>query len=295
MKMPNFFIVGAPKAGTTAVSQYLSEHPEVFFSNPKEPHHFCTDLNYGDFKDKSEYEALFKDADEKHLAVGEASVWYLYSETAIPKIEKELPGSKYIVMIRNPIEMAPSLHMQNVYSGYEPIVEFEDAWETQKLRRKMISIPSTAREVKLLLYKEACSLGAQLTRLYENVERERVLVISLDELRDAPQTTWTVILRFLEISSDNRVDFPIVNAAKGRRSLYLKRMNDKYANVRRRLGLPSFGTGILKKIDRWNRVEGVGTELSLSMRQVLRGAFEPEIHQLEELTGKRWPGWLSNG
>ena len=74
MRKPNFFIVGAPKCGTTALSEYLREHPQVFMSRPKEPHHFATDMpRYRFTKNEADYLDLFSGADDSHTAIGEAS------------------------------------------------------------------------------------------------------------------------------------------------------------------------------------------------------------------------------
>ena len=91
MTIPNTFIVGAPRSGTTALHHYLSQHPDIFMSEPKEPHHFGRDLwtEYTEFfrrfRDKDRYLALFAEANG-HAAVGEASVWYLFSSTAAAEI-----------------------------------------------------------------------------------------------------------------------------------------------------------------------------------------------------------------
>ena len=127
MKKPNFFIIGAPKCGTTSMASWLSEHPSIYMSPVKEPHHYSGDFNYGDYRDLNKYLSLFKEANESHIAVGEASAWYLNSKKAIFNIEAENPNAKYIVLLRNPVEMAPSLHQQLIFSGKEDIKNFEEA------------------------------------------------------------------------------------------------------------------------------------------------------------------------
>ena len=82
MKKPNFFIIGAPKCGTTALARYLSEHNDIFMCQPKEPNYFSSDLpmRQPGVESIDEYLNLFSDADDSCKAVGEASVWYLYSK-----------------------------------------------------------------------------------------------------------------------------------------------------------------------------------------------------------------------
>ena len=68
---PNFFIVGAPKCGTTALYEYLRPHPNVFMSPVKEPHFFATDLGeYPFVRTWEEYTALFQESTDRHLAIG---------------------------------------------------------------------------------------------------------------------------------------------------------------------------------------------------------------------------------
>jgi hypothetical protein len=89
VKRPNFFIVGAPKCGTTSLSEYLRSHPNVFMSSPKEPHFFATDLyprNPEGIDSVAAYLQLFTDARDQHQVVGEASASYMFSDAAIPAI-----------------------------------------------------------------------------------------------------------------------------------------------------------------------------------------------------------------
>src|SRR3954453_5726372 len=94
-RRPTFMIVGAPKCGTTAMYEYLQTHPQVFISDPKEPHFFSEDLGaHRSIFNRKEYDALFSAAGPHHLAVGEASAWYLHSSTALPNVRREFPDIK---------------------------------------------------------------------------------------------------------------------------------------------------------------------------------------------------------
>ena len=86
--IPNFFLIGAPKCGTTSLSLYLKEHPEVFISEPKEPHFFSDDINNGGIKDLTGYLDCFKGAQVECGIIGDASTLYLYSKNAIQNILK---------------------------------------------------------------------------------------------------------------------------------------------------------------------------------------------------------------
>lgn len=119
IKKPNFFIVGAPKCATTSIAQRLSEHPQVYMSPIKEPHYFNTDTKYNSCRSLQEYQRLFAGVTSNHLAIGEASTGYLYSKVAVENIEKYSPGARYIVCLRNPIQMAVALHEEELSLGHE--------------------------------------------------------------------------------------------------------------------------------------------------------------------------------
>src|SRR5882672_9220913 len=116
MKLPNFFIVGAPKAGTTSLYYYLSHHPEVFMSPVKEPNFFSYDETVKQnlyHKEKGvgkfeEYRQLFASSNGHHKAIGEASVSYLFYPSVPQRIHELVPKAKIIISLRNPVERAYS-------------------------------------------------------------------------------------------------------------------------------------------------------------------------------------------
>ena len=114
---PNFFILGAPKCGTTSLATWLGAHPQVYMSPDKEPHYFNADDRHPGVSSLERYEQLFAGAGAEHAAVGEASVWYLYSKVAVANIEEYCQEPRYIVCLRNPVDMAHSLHEQQVVNG----------------------------------------------------------------------------------------------------------------------------------------------------------------------------------
>ena len=292
MKKPNFFIIGAPKCGTTSLASWLAEHPAVYMSPVKEPHHYNNDLNHGLFKDYSKYISLFQDAGGEHLVVGEASVWYLYSETAVLNILNESPDAKFIVMLRNPIEMAPSLHEQMVFSGYETVQDFRKSWVLQDKRRNGENIPTHCPEVKLLLYKDTCNLGEQLQRLYKHVPVENIMTVLLEDIKADPRQAWLDILSFIGLPDDGRYKFSVENPAKIRRSLVLNYINDMYFNFRQRFNLRPLGTGIFTYIDKRNIHERLRPALSSMMHKELIEYFEPDIKLLGKLLNRDLTHWL---
>jgi hypothetical protein len=223
MKYPNFFIIGAPKCGTTALYSYLKEHPQIYLSELKEPH-FFNDTDEGrNFTEQDDYLKLFEPAGEQHRAVGEASVFYLYSKSAVKKIHQFNPAAKLIVMLRHPVDMFFSLHQQNLFRFRENVRDPEQAWSLQPERADGRHIPRGCREPRSVQYQAVCSLGAQLERLFGNFPKEQVLVISSDEFQRNTRAVYERVLAFLGVDSDGRKDFPRENSSKMHRSFRLAR------------------------------------------------------------------------
>jgi len=134
--VPNFFIIGAAKSGTTSLTEYLRTHPNIYFGKVKEPHFFDLD-SCKCFKFSLEtYMSLFSRADpEIHKAVGEASTGYLFSKVAVPEILKFNPNARFVVLLRNPIELVQSLHSEMCFEGIETVREFETAWRLEEAAR----------------------------------------------------------------------------------------------------------------------------------------------------------------
>jgi len=150
---PNFFIIGAPKTGTTALSEYLKDHPNIFFCPVKEPHFFDLDTSKRLKLNLQTYLSLFAEADPAlHQAVGEGSTGYLFSKVAVSEILKFNPNSKFIVMLRNPVDLVQSWHSEMYYEGVEDVVDFEKAWKLEQERRQGRNIPKSCWEPKKLFY-----------------------------------------------------------------------------------------------------------------------------------------------
>lgn len=211
--IPNFFIVGAPKCGTTALSQYLKNHPSIFISTPKEPHYFAADFSeHRLIRTKKAYLRLYKQADSiKHLAIGEASVWYLYSRIATQLIHSFQQDAKIIVMLRNPVDMLLSLHTQLYNNFYEDLDDFEAAWLIQEYRRQGKNIPTGCLQPEFLQYKQIVLFGEQLKRLYSFFPPHQVKVVFFEKWKDSPKLLYREVLDFLDIPYDGRTEFPVIN------------------------------------------------------------------------------------
>jgi hypothetical protein len=212
MRFPDFFIIGAPKCGTTSLYDWLSEHPRIFMSEIKEPEYYLPEHPWGRVVSSQEmYLRLFKKAKPDQLC-GEATARYLFSKTAVPAILENNPRAKLIAMVRNPVEMAPSFHTQRRWNCREGESDFATAWRDGYSRESWSS------------YQALCSLGEQLDRLLKVVDRSQVHVIVLDDLRDNPKAVYEQTLAFLRVKSDGRREFPVSNVRKTRRFDVLDRV-----------------------------------------------------------------------
>ncbi|MCF8095110.1 MAG: sulfotransferase [Desulfobacteraceae bacterium] len=290
MKKPNFFIIGAPKCGTTALAQWLGEHPNIYISPVKEPHFYSTDIANRQTTRK-EYDRLFRNAGEEHQAVGESSVWYLYSEKAVPNILKEIPEAKFVVCLRNPVEMAYSLHGQHLVANNETLQDFDNAWAAQAKRWQGESVPKLCVDPQLLLYGPACKLGSQLQRLYRRVNADNIHLVFLDDMKTDARMVYCGVLEFLGIPDDGKGTFPVVNPASERLSPALAMVIKAMNLACKKAGLPRLGTGIMPLLNRLNRKKSERAGMSDAMRKKLQSYFEEDIKKIEKLTGRSLYHW----
>lgn len=282
MKRPNFFIIGAPKCGTTSLAAWLATHPQIYFSKIKEPFFFSTDIGQFHRDTIKGYEKLFCGATSDHLAVGEASTSYFRSKIAVPAICKYAPNAKFIVCLRNPVDMAVSWHGQMCYVGWENERDFEKAWRLQDMRKKGKFVPWYCPEPSHLLYSEVCSLGTQLQRLFSLINHKQIFVIMLDDLRSNPGGVYRNLLSFLGVEDDGRNEFPVLNEARGVPRL-VSIITNLVVNVKRKLGIYA-GLGFLNRLNTKMATKGKA-DISPEFRRELNDYFSSEIQIMNNLLG----------
>lgn len=291
MKKPNFFIIGAPKCGTTSIATWLADHPQIYMSPRKEPHFFNTDEAYILTPNLKQYESLFAGASKHHVAIGEGSVWYLYSRQAISNILEYSKNARFIVCLRNPVEMVYSLHEQQVVSGNEHITDFEKAWRMQEERVRGQAITRWCREPRHLLYGQVCKLGEQLQSVCQYTDPARVLPLVLDDIRKKPRREYLKILAFLGVDDDGRNEFPIFNRAKERRWMFLRKAVLQAGRLKQKLGIYR-GLGFLTAVDHKNIRVKPRTPLPLELRRELQEYFTVDVENLSNLLGRDLTGWV---
>ena len=302
--VPDFFIVGAPKCGTTALASYLRAHPETYVPQ-SELNYFAPDMPGWNEDVVDQYYTAFA-AGSDSAVVGAKSAWYLYSSVAVPNLLDTNPQIKLIAMVRNPIEMARSLHSQLLWEGTEDIEDFQRAWALQEERARGRMIPRGCARLgrpgiqpgKVLVYRDVCALGTQIERFINTVPRKQRLVIVLDDLASRPRTVYQQVLDFLGLEPDGRTEFPRVNAHKAPRSPHLARLINRPpagVNIMRSLLCPLLqrcGLHLRPVLVRLNTVHPSQPSLPETFRADLRRVFEAEIRKLERLLGRSFAHWM---
>ena len=220
VRLPNFFLVGAPKAGTTALYHYLAQHPEVYMSPVKEPHFFSDEIRlenfdedrrrlYGQRNRAAEYRAaplisswpayveLFQGAGARP-AVGEASPCYLWSKTAPGNIFARIPQARIIMILRDPADRAFSQfrHMTAVYLRPLSFRALMDA-----------SLASESTRIgNLYPFLEFGLYVRQVQRYLDTFPREQVRVHLYDDFQRDPHALLRDLFEFLGVDPAFRAD-----------------------------------------------------------------------------------------
>lgn len=285
---PDFVIAGAAKCGTTALYAYLTAHPQVAMSSRKEPYFWCPDIPVPDaVADPATYAALWQHAPADGLR-GEATPAYIRSATAAARILASNPGTRFVVMLRNPTEMAASYHAQMLFSLHETEASFHKAWALQERRRRGKSIPVACPFPPDLQYAEVCALGDQLERMTAIVPPQQLKVVLLDDLRADPRRVYLEVLLFLGLEDDGRTHFAPVNQNRRRKALPLTRLARRVGASR-----PLARLRLSRLIDRLSAREGPRQPLDPHFAATLHAFFLPQVEKLETLLDRNLDAWKS--
>jgi sulfotransferase family protein len=300
MALPDFLLVGAPKAGTTALHVALAGHPQLAMSSIKEPKFFLTDGppptggGPGDAKTYAEYiwrqedyEALWSDAEPDQL-LGESTTLYLQDPEAHRRIAKTVPEAKLIAVLRDPVDRAHSNWAHLRSHGLEPVADFPRACMLGERRAEQGWGP-------FWRYLEIGRYGAQLEHLYSLFDREQVLVLLYRELREEPVTTLDRVCDFLgvqtglldRVPAENvtaHVDEGLVNAALHRALQGIDSMSG-FAPAPVQRAASSLGVKLLQREQRTRPA------LTTEERSLLLPHYYEDLVILEKQTGRSFAHW----
>lgn len=292
-RLPSFYIIGAPKCGTTSLHSWLSGHPLVFAPH-KETCFFSQDIFptshlITHIPSLESYCQIF-DSKQSEQIGGEATPKYLYSDNALSEIVRIRPDARIIVCLRDPVELAISLHSQKLREGIEREVSFEKAW-ARSLDSLARADHNLSHEIHYYLW--AC-LGSRLKVVYEKFPASAVLVLLTSELRVNPGECYVQILKFLGLRDDGRTDFTAHNERVHVRNMMLHRgllglkklagpVLQPLSDLRGGRGL-----GILKIANKFNAQPGrYSNQVPPEFRQKMYRELDGEIALAESFLGGR--------
>jgi hypothetical protein len=286
IKLPNLFIVGAPRAGTTSLYNYLKQHPEVFMSPIKEPHHFARKDIYefldeisppkiiSDFRD---YISLFRDGKGKKIR-GEASITYLYSKSATREIYELIPDAKIIISLRNPIERALSHFKLDILHGIIIAKSFCEA-----IRKRPLYL-------WMGLYYE------HVKRYIETFPKQNIKIIIYDDLKNDPLYVMKDICRFLEIDENYvfNIGLKKYNASLIPKNVYFHTLATRARKILREVVHPNLYSRI-REIYKMFFLSENSNSFDFDVSRCidfLTNYFKEDVEKLSELLGRDLSFWL---
>jgi Sulfotransferase family len=304
-RLPDFLILGAPKAGTTALHTALAAHPGLFLSSPKEPKYFLCGgapaplyRGPGDAHSRREwiwrrddYTRLFDSARGDQLC-GESTPLYLRDIDAIRRIASELPHARLIAVLRDPVDRAYSNWMHLWVDGMEPVSDIVTACELETDR-------VDAGWAPFWRYVELGKYGEQLRRLYDHFDHKQVLLLRYRDLVDEPAPTLDRVCRFLGVETGLVGTVPPDNTRPYLTDNLTTRAFSAAMRAGARVGAllpPEVWRGIsqplLHSMHRRSRDER--PRLSSEQRRRLLEHFRDDIRLLGEVTGTSYDDWLGD-
>ncbi len=293
MQKPNFITVGAAKSATTSIHYYLSQHPDIFMSEPKEPQYFVAnkvkDLIHLSISEKDDYYNLFKESIGKKI-IGESSVFYLFFyEEAIKNIKKELGEDvKILIVLRNPIDRAFSafLHIKRSHSTFHD-KSFEDLIKLDLEKDPYLEeLTPMAKIIRMGMYSE-------MIQAYKNAFKN-VKIVLFDDFTNDTNAFLKDILTFLDVSTE--IEFvkeehrnlggwswknPKLRNFFFRDSL-LKRISKKIFGDKTK----TFTSYIIKLFPKEKQF------IKKSTRKELKNIFATDVAKVEELLCKNLKHWV---
>jgi hypothetical protein len=286
---PNFFLVGAAKAGTTSAYAYLSQHPRVFFPTIKEPH-FFTQVRPAPgqrfyveaITDRTRYLRLFRGA-SGFSVVGDASPSYLWHPEVPHRIRARIPDAKIAIILRDPIQRAYSHYLMDYREGIQDLNFYDALIDDMNQPDKGWGISS--------LYFELGQYAQQVRRYLETFPPRQIRVLFFEDIRGDAKGALRELLNFLELDTAaiDRIDTSKAhNSYAAPRSPLMRRVaGAKLARILARILVPR-STGQLI-YERFFLRQARKPPLDPRARDLLRTLYDPDITELELIFGRELP------
>jgi hypothetical protein len=281
IRLPNFFILGAGRCGTTSLAQALNGHPDVFIPALKEPSFFARSFQW--VKDPVAYVSLYEPAGGQ-AAVGDASHIYLEDPESPPVLRAFFPGARFVLVFRHPTDRALSLYAHMVEGGYELHQSFERALDAEEQRFQSKRFRRTCRQSFWnFMYVRSGLFGEQVQRYLQHFAPDQFWFTTLDRLIKEPATTIGDLHHFLGLEPLAVDELSRDATSKGVRSQLLAYAEQRLLRpLERRTGFP--GEARRTRLSRWNKSRPKPT-MQPETRLRLNERFEPDLRLLRDLTG----------
>jgi hypothetical protein len=295
MRKPDFFIVGAAKCGTTAMNDYLGQHPDIFVPELKEIHYFGKDLDMRLARERDTLERYLArfDGGEGCKRAGEASVWYIYSRTAAQEIHDFDPGAGIIIMLRDPVEFMYSQHSQAMHNalGDEDILDFGEALAAEEDRVQGRRLPPHTTMPDQVYYRRIARFTEQVQRYYDLFPREQIHVIVFDDFRADTPAVVRDTYRFLGVDPEFVPETPVVNPNKTYRSWAVRKVQQRVPGKLKDLVPDPLRRRASDAIYALNRKYAPREAMDPQLRAELMREFAPEVAALGQLIGRDLSRW----
>ncbi len=286
LPIPNLFIVGAVKAGTTSLHAYLTRHPQAFMSQLKEPHFFSSfelapehDNFMPVIREAADYQELFRGS-QGHKVVGEASPSYLCDLDSAARIKAAAPDAKIIISLRNPAERAYSHYLMESRQGRETR-PFEEALEAdQRRHRKGWGVS--------FQYLEQGMYAAQVKKYLDVFGAESVKIVMFEDLTRRTADVMREVADFLEIDPLGFPEGAFATAhnpfeeSRGRFTRLL--MRSKWIRMWSKRLVPQAVRRSIR--NRFIFTGGRKPVLNVETRRTLAAYYEADINRLETLLNR---------
>jgi hypothetical protein len=302
MPLPNFLIIGAPKAGTTALYKFLCQHPQVFMPENKEPGFFAYAGKQPDFSgpgdeyawtnrwsvtDLEDYQQLFEEGKDA-IALGEATTMYLYWPPTAQNIQHYVPDARLIVMLRNPVDRA--------FSHYRHLIRDVREWEEDFLKAMELEDERIAQHyAPAWHYRHVGLYSEQIQRYLSLFSQEQIRIYLYDDFKVQPQAIMQDILHFLEVDADWMPNLQQRHNTSDKIPKY-KWLNKLLTNesVLKKTLRPLIPANIRQpwSAKLYRKFEVKGPDFQPHYRQALLPLFKDDVLALQDVIHRDLSGWL---
>lgn len=296
MKKVNLFLIGNQKSGSTALAEYLDQHPRICLSKPKATNYFDRTFEKS-YKVTTEeaYMKAFSNMKANYLC--DASDSYHVDINTLKRIFAYNPDSKILVILRNPFSMLKSLHEHVLWAGYEDIEDINDAWSAYQEREAGFGVPAGCPSISYLNYSSNCSIGSQLKNLYSIFPDENIYVCQSEDLRHDRLSVLNGIFDFLDLPGLDYIEEVNANEAVREKSRTLTLINRKIP-VQVKMYLKNiflkFGINLDGSFRKLNGAKASGEQVVEFDSQII-SFLNNEINIVEVLTGLDLEVWRRRG